>query len=479
MSAVSENVGGWLRCLCSHFDAKKNNSPGSGPDAILGGTRAYAMLDRHPNAITVASVRVEKHHVVPGSTTVVWQNAQSREFIGCGGDDAGGTRDDSKARATIESFIAKSLSGCTPLEDDVADLLSPSTRVRSAIWKAPVSLAWRAANTTMATALREFHMPDGRICMHLVTVDRPVAGNNTDGRMTFVVHQTDMTDMIRCETELGRLADILATMLPRHVLDALIPGDTSFMAKRKTAGLEEGERRPSDGSSGDTDLIHDSAAVTAEDIALTSPRSKHLLSTARSHRDVTVMFMDVVGSTRMADLVTPREVMVFFNRLFNGLDDLLHLHRVQKVETAGDCYIVAAGVLEEAEDEQQRVIAKKHDPVVSALKVISFSQDVIRHANSVRMPHNGSPTMVRIGVHTGPIVSGLIGYSLPKFALFGDTMNVASRMEQTAPPGGIQVSDTTRSILGEESPHGTVFVPTGGIEVKGKGLMLTHVWVPS
>jgi class 3 adenylate cyclase len=113
---------------------------------------------------------------------------------------------------------------------------------------------------------------------------------------------------------------------------------------------------------------------------------------------------------------------------------------------------------------------------VSAFRVVSFAEDVMQHASSVLMPHNGLPTEIRIGIHTGPVVSGLIGHSLPKFGLFGDTMNVASRMEHTAPPGCVQISDATRLLLGDELPAGMDFVPTGGVDIKGKGVMQTHLW---
>ena len=89
------------------------------------------------------------------------------------------------------------------------------------------------------------------------------------------------------------------------------------------------------------------------------------------------------------------------------------------------------------------------------------------------MPHNGQPTQIRIGIHTGSVVAGLIGTKLPKFSIFGDTMNTASRMESTCRPGCIQVSLAARQLL-----EGYTFTPTGGIEVKGKGLMETFLWDP-
>ncbi len=88
------------------------------------------------------------------------------------------------------------------------------------------------------------------------------------------------------------------------------------------------------------------------------------------------------------------------------------------------------------------------------------------------MPHNGEPVVIRIGLHTGPCVSGLVGTKLPKFSIFGDTMNTASRMESTSKPGHIQVSASTWELLAECEE----WQATGGVEIKGKGKMDTFFW---
>eukprot|EP00798_Chlamydomonas_sp_ICE-L_P023212 gene23212-30428_t len=84
------------------------------------------------------------------------------------------------------------------------------------------------------------------------------------------------------------------------------------------------------------------------------------------------------------------------------------------------------------------------------------------------------PTQVRVGIHTGSCVSGLIGTKLCKFSLWGDTMNTASQMESTSKPGTVQISGATMALL--ESSHKKNFVPSGGVEVKGRGLMQTYLW---
>ena len=394
--------------------------------------------------------------------------------------------------------------------------------------------------------------PSGRKCWHMITVTPFM------GRLAAVV-QTDVTDMMRYEQDLSRLADMLATMLPSHVIEALMnkqhdaatPTPTATATamqatmQRKTIRRNTGSAAAALASNSSNGVLLINPGMDSARSSLDINRSRDSLptvfsptsnGTARLHADVTVMFMDVVGFTTMADTVAPCQVMAFLNELFSGLDDMLAMHHVHKVETAGDCYIVAAGVLDEPTPRSHlewlssvvrtshsdsgndsgsviggfiggfiggdggiggdgiggigiggdggRVqhqhsagacgpVAREHDPVVSAYRVMSFARDAIAHASTVRMPDDGRPTRVRIGLHTGPVVSGLIGHRLPKFGLFGDTMNVASRMEQTAPVCCIQVSQATRDLLRDDA-----FEPTGGVPIKGKGVLMTHVWRP-
>ncbi|KAL6764591.1 nucleotide cyclase [Haematococcus lacustris] len=147
----------------------------------------------------------------------------------------------------------------------------------------------------------------------------------------------------------------------------------------------------------------------------------------------------IVGFTAMSKEVAPEAVMVFLNTLFALFDALCDKHGVMKVETAGDCYIVAGGILDlprtKGREQQQGAqeagfteVLQEHDAADSAARVMAFAKDMMAASKLVRTPHNGQPVVIRIGLHTGNCVSGLIGQKIPKFAVFGDTMNVASRM---------------------------------------------------
>eukprot|EP00798_Chlamydomonas_sp_ICE-L_P018583 gene18583-25094_t len=147
-------------------------------------------------------------------------------------------------------------------------------------------------------------------------------------------------------------------------------------------------------------------------------------------------------------------------------------HQVHKVETAGDCYIVSCGIMERDDNDAFVKVSTEHDHSRSAAKVLDFAKGMLKISKLVNMPHNNKPATIRIGMHTGSVVSGVIGTKLPKFSVFGDTMNTASRMESTANHGGIQVSDDTYSLL-QSAGNTDTWEGTGGIEVKGKGIMET------
>ncbi|GAX81666.1 hypothetical protein CEUSTIGMA_g9094.t1 [Chlamydomonas eustigma] len=251
------------------------------------------------------------------------------------------------------------------------------------------------------------------------------------GRQAIMIMQNDVTNRVNAESILTGLSEgqlsMLSGIFPRHVIEFL-----SF-----------------NGSNAAPELMG---------------------QLARTHNDVTILFMDIVGFTDMSKQVEPSQVMTFLNQLFSMFDQMVDPLGVQKVETAGDCYVAAAGIL--SYEGGFSVVGQNHDPAESARKVMNFAKAMLEAAKKVVMPHNGQPVNVRVGLHTGPCVTGLVGSKLPKFSIFGDTMNTASRMESTSKPGRIQVSEASWRLL-KDSENWT---PTGGIEVKGKGLMNTYLW---
>ncbi|GAX80675.1 hypothetical protein CEUSTIGMA_g8110.t1 [Chlamydomonas eustigma] len=191
-------------------------------------------------------------------------------------------------------------------------------------------------------------------------------------------------------------------------------------------------------------------------------------------------FMDIAGFTAMCKAVSAEAILIFLNELFSMFDYLVEYHNIMKVETIGDCYIVAGGIME-IDSQGFYQMTDHSDPVDNASRVMAFAKDMLRCSKEVRMPHNNEVVDIRIGIHTGDCVTGLVGTKLPKFSIYGDTMNTASRMESTGTVGTIHISASTHKLLSQQSSDGSYsgcdqWLSSGGVEVKGKGVMETYVW---
>ncbi|GIL86296.1 hypothetical protein Vretimale_13714 [Volvox reticuliferus] len=194
---------------------------------------------------------------------------------------------------------------------------------------------------------------------------------------------------------------------------------------------------------------------------------------ATAHRCVTVLFADIVGFTTMCNCLEPLEVMNFLNGLYTRFDSLCDIYGVYKVETIGDCFMAVGGLITVDGEGFKAVRGDGSEDALHALKVMSFAKAMLREVATLVMPHNGSPLRLRVGLHSGPVTAGIVGAKMPRFCLFGDTVNTASRMESTCEPGAVHVSSATRDLLPEEN-----WVATGGVQVKGKGEMQTFLWRP-
>ncbi|KAL5251665.1 hypothetical protein ACHWQZ_G017142 [Mnemiopsis leidyi] len=175
----------------------------------------------------------------------------------------------------------------------------------------------------------------------------------------------------------------------------------------------------------------------------------------------TIFFSDIVGFTNLSSSSTPLEVVELLNQMYTAFDSIIDEHDVYKVETIGDAYMVVSGVPERNGDRHAEEIA------TMALKIVCFCR-------GFRVPHRPDQIVnIRAGIHSGPVVTGVVGLKMPRFCLFGDTVNMASRMESTGEALKIQVSPDTYVILKEKKDLFT-FEYRGEIEVKGKGTKKTH-----
>jgi class 3 adenylate cyclase len=170
--------------------------------------------------------------------------------------------------------------------------------------------------------------------------------------------------------------------------------------------------------------------------------------------DVTVLFADIVGFTKMSACLAPESVVAMLNELFCSFDDLAGQFGLEKIKTVGDCYMVAGGLPEPRVD---------HAEAVAAMGLAMLR--VVRELNTRR----GEALEIRVGIHSGPVVAGVIGKRKFVYDMWGDTVNTASRMESSGVPGAIQVSSECRRLLDGKFP----LMPRGAVEIKGKGVMET------
>ncbi|OQV12895.1 Atrial natriuretic peptide receptor 2 [Hypsibius exemplaris] len=175
---------------------------------------------------------------------------------------------------------------------------------------------------------------------------------------------------------------------------------------------------------------------------------------------VTLFFSDIDGFGDFALANSPYDVIAFLNQVYSTLDVLIGKFDVYKVETINDSYVVASGLPIPNGTAHARAIAFMG---LSFLKAYSESQ------------FHGT-TRLRVGIHSGPVAAGVVGIRAPRYCLFGDTMNTASRMESHGEPGRIHVSPTTADFLKTEIQ--LLLTPRGKITVKGKGEMETF-WLES
>lgn len=171
---------------------------------------------------------------------------------------------------------------------------------------------------------------------------------------------------------------------------------------------------------------------------------------ADRYDDVAVVFSDFVGFTEISASLPASTLVSSLNGLFSAFDAACAELSVEKIKTIGDAYMAAAGLPGTAPDHAR-----------AAADLALAMRSAVETA--------GPPWQIRIGLHSGPVVAGVIGTSKFVYDLWGDAVNVASRLETSAPPGRIQVSEQVTRALGDDFE----LEPRGDVELKGKGATKT------
>jgi class 3 adenylate cyclase len=180
---------------------------------------------------------------------------------------------------------------------------------------------------------------------------------------------------------------------------------------------------------------------------------------ADGYPEVTVLFADIVGFTRLTSHVNPVEVVRVLNEIFSDLDDLAKRHGLEKIKTTGDGYMIAGGLPILREDHCEAVI--------------SFALDMLDRVKQ-HQAWNNEPIHLRVGIDTGPVVAGVIGQHKFIYDLWGDAVNTASRMESNGLVDVIHVTEAVKRKL--EGKY--TFEQREPIDIKGKGQMVTYLLRP-
>jgi class 3 adenylate cyclase/HAMP domain-containing protein len=270
----------------------------------------------------------------------------------------------------------------------------------------------------------------------ITTASEAIAGGNLN-------QQVEVSSIV----ELGKLANVFNGMT-RQLKDSL---DAIRLANEELEARVEqrtGELRQEKEKSEQL-LLNILPAEIADRLMRTNE------SPAEHFEEATILFADIVGFTSISARIEPLQLVAGLNQIFSTFDQLTEKYGLEKIKTIGDAYMVVGGLPASRPDHCEAIANM-------ALDMQAYMQDVENIF--------GESLQIRIGINTGPVIAGVIGIKKFIYDLWGDAVNVASRMESHGKPGYIQVTDATYLKLQNKY----LLEPRGTIEVKGRGEMMTY-----
>ena len=179
-------------------------------------------------------------------------------------------------------------------------------------------------------------------------------------------------------------------------------------------------------------------------------------SYARLHGQVSVLFSDIQGFTSIAETMPPEDLINQLDESFRGFDRIVEKYGIEKIKTIGDSYMCASGLPTPMED---------HAAVL--INVALDMQEFMRGFNTLRKIQNLPEFPTRIGIHTGPVIAGVVGITKFAYDIWGDTVNLTSQMEHNSAPGKINISGSTYELV----KNNFKCTHRGKLPVKSKGEM--------
>ncbi|XP_073994691.1 soluble guanylate cyclase 88E-like [Rhodnius prolixus] len=202
--------------------------------------------------------------------------------------------------------------------------------------------------------------------------------------------------------------------------------------QEKTMKLEDSLARLSEERRRTDQLLYQ---MIPESIADTLRKGLSPMKTCKKFNNVSILYSDVVKFTEICSKITAMEVVSMLNGMYSIFDSLTEQLKVFKVETIGDAYTVVSGAPDHAFDH--------------AARIANLALNMVKAIKTMHDPSTGSHLKIRIGIHSGPVVAGIVGMKMPRYCLFGETASIASLMESTSQPMKIHITEAVQKLL----PH--------------------------